>query len=103
MRKSVKTNWLLDRQHTEELDVFLVNELYSYLLKQLVLYTVVGAALRIFLYGFPLIETIWLLAGLSFSVGSGGTVLQLARLTNKKYYAIGGILLIIFGLLPFAQ
>lgn len=54
------------------------------------------------MYGFPLIGTLWVLLGLSFSVGSGGTVLQLARLTNKKHYAIGGLLLIVFGLLPFA-
>jgi hypothetical protein len=96
-----KPNLGLPLEHKERLDVTSVNELYSYLVKQLVLYTVVGAAIRIFLYDFPVIETAWLLVGLSFSVGSGGTVLQLARLTNKKHYALGGIFLIIFGLLPF--
>ncbi|MGV9103794.1 MAG: hypothetical protein ACOC38_11940 [Promethearchaeia archaeon] len=79
-----------------------MNELNVYLIKQLLIYSVVGGALRIFLYGFPLIGTLWVLLGLSFSVGSGGMVLQLAQLTNKKHYAIGGLLLIVFGLLPFA-
>ncbi|MBD3158476.1 MAG: hypothetical protein GF309_06755 [Candidatus Lokiarchaeota archaeon] len=96
-----KPNLDLPLEHKAQWDVTSVNELYSYLVKQLVLYTVVGAALRIFLYGFPMIETAWLLVGLSFSVGSGGTVLQLARLIDKKHYALGGVFLIILGLLPF--
>ncbi len=69
--------------------------------KNLVLFSLVGLLLRFLLYGIPRVDIMWLYIVLSFLVGVGGVFLSLAKEYKlSKYYAVGCIF-VFLGLLPY--
>ena len=78
-----------------------MDSLEDFVVKNLVLFSVVGLLLRLLLYGVPRVDTTWLYIVLSFLVGVGGVFLSLAKKYKlSKHYPVGCIL-VFLGLLPF--
>lgn len=75
--------------------------LEDFIVKNLVLFSLVGLLLRLLIYGVPRVDVIWLYIVLSSLVGLGGVFLSLAKEYKiSKYYPVGCIL-VFLGLLPF--
>jgi hypothetical protein len=68
--------------------------------RDVTLYTIVGMLLRLMIFNLPSLEKVWLLAILSLSIGAGGALLSLGRITNDKHHSILGLCLVIIGFTP---
>jgi hypothetical protein len=78
-----------------------MDTLEDFIIKNLVLFTLVGLLLRVLLYGVPRVNLIWVYLALSLLVGVGGIFLSLAKdYKLSKYYAVG-CSFVLLGLLPF--
>ncbi len=78
-----------------------MDTLEDFVVKNLILFSLVGLLLRLLLYGVPRIDFIWLYVALSFLVGVGGVFLSLAKEYKLSKYYVAGCILVLLGLLPF--
>lgn len=77
-----------------------MNTLESQLFKRMIVYMLLGLVLRLMMYGVPHLDELWLLLGLSFSIGIGGSALTWWKETQDRRVAFLGLILMIIGLFP---
>lgn len=77
-----------------------MNKLEDFLVRNMALYFAVGLALRFVIYGFPLLELVWLWVLFAFIIGNGGALLAVAKSYERPRFYIYGIVLVVVGLMP---
>jgi hypothetical protein len=70
------------------------------IVRDVILYTIVGMLLRLMIFNLPPLSQVWLLVLLSLCIGMGGTLLNLGRITNNKRLSILGLTFVIVGFSP---